>query len=302
MNRLPAKRNLSNLSLHAMIFPAVAMLFVFSYVPLFGLVLAFKKYNMFKGFFGSEWIGLSNFEYILKLPDIHQVIWNTFFIAIMKIAAGLIVPVIFALLLNEVRVTLFKRSIQTIVYFPYFLSWVLLSGILIDILSPSSGVINQLLAWLGIEPVFFLGKETIFPYVLVATDTWKSFGFGTVVYLAALTGIDQTQYEASLIDGANRWKQTIYITIPGILPTIVLMSTLSLGGILNAGFDQIFNLYSPLVYKTGDIIDTLVYRLGLIDRQYGPAAAVGFFKSVVSFFLIAVSYKLADRFANYKIF
>ncbi|MCD9022698.1 ABC transporter permease [Cohnella silvisoli] len=291
-----------NGALHVMIFPAVVLLFVFSYVPLFGLTIAFQKYNIFKGIFDSAWIGFGNFRFVLSLPDIYQVLWNTFYIAIMKIAAGLIVPVAFALLLNEVRSVLFKKTVQTIVYFPYFLSWVLLGGILIDILSPSTGIVNDIMAGLGFKPVFFLGDASVFPYVLVATDTWKSFGFGTIVYLAALTNIDQSQYEASIIDGASRWKQALYITLPGILPTVILMATLSLGGILNAGFDQIFNLYSPIVYRTGDIIDTMVYRMGLVDRQYGPAAAIGFFKSVVSFVLIVISYKLAGKFANYRIF
>lgn len=285
-----------------MILPAVVLLFVFSYVPLFGLTIAFQKYNIFKGIFASPWIGLGNFEYVLSLPDIYQVLWNTFFIAMMKIVAGLIVPVAFALLLNEVRSAAFKKTVQTIVYFPYFLSWVLLGGILIDILSPSTGIVNELLKAFGFKPVFFLGDASVFPYVLVGSDTWKNFGFGTIVYLAALTNIDQAQYEASIIDGASRWKQAIYITLPGILPTIILMATLSLGSILNAGFDQIFNLYSPIVYRTGDIIDTMVYRMGLVDRQYGPAAAIGFFKSVVSFVLIVVSYRLAGKFANYRIF
>jgi putative aldouronate transport system permease protein len=291
-----------NGALHIMIFPAVVLLFVFSYVPLFGLTIAFQKYNIFKGIFDSPWIGFDNFRFVLSLPDIYQVLWNTFYIAIMKIVAGLIVPVVFALLLNEVRSALFKKTVQTIIYFPYFLSWVLLGGILIDILSPSSGIVNDLLSLLGFKPIFFLGESSVFPYVLVSTDTWKNFGFGTIVYLAALTNIDQSQYESSIIDGANRWKQALYITLPGILPTIILMSTLSLGGILNAGFDQIFNLYSPLVYRTGDVIDTMVYRMGLVDRQYGPAAAIGFFKSVVSFVLIMISYKLAGKYANYKIF
>ena len=291
-----------NGALHMMILPAVVLLIIFNYIPLFGLVIAFQKYNLFRGVLHSEWIGLDNFRFILEFPDIYQVIWNTFYIAIMKIIAGLIVPIIFALLLNEVKNAFFKRSIQTVVYFPHFLSWVLLGGILIDILSPSSGLVNQFLSVFGIKPVFFLGDDTVFPYVLVATDTWKDFGFGTIIYLAALTNIDQTQYEAAVIDGAGRWKQTLYVTLPGMMPVIILMMTLSLGNVLNAGFDQIFNLYSPIVYKTGDIIDTLVYRTGLIDRQYGPAAAIGFFKSIISFVLIVASYKLADKYANYRIF
>jgi len=192
--------------------------------------------------------------------------------------------------------------VQTIVYLPHFLSWVILSGIFLDVLSPSSGLVNQALGWFGVEPIFFVGNADWFPYVLVATHSWKEFGWGTIIYLAAFTGISPSLYEAAIMDGAGRWKQTIYITLPGILPIIVLMATLSLGNVLNAGFDQVFNLYSPSVYETGDILDTMVYRLGLIDYQFGVSTAVGFFKSVVSLVLMSVSYALAYRFAHYRIF
>ncbi|MGL6175246.1 MAG: ABC transporter permease [Cellulosilyticaceae bacterium] len=212
------------------------------------------------------------------------------------------VPLIVALLLNEVSSSGFKRSVQTIIYLPHFLSWVILSTIFIDLLSPSTGAINQILGVFGVEPIYFLGDQKWFPITMVITDVWKGFGYGTIVYLAALTGIDPTLYESALIDGANRWKQTWHITLPGIRSMIVLMMILQLGNVLNAGFDQIYNMMSPIVYKTGDIIDTLVYRMGLIDAQYSLATAVGLFKSVISLVLIMTSYKLADKYAGYKIF
>lgn len=285
-----------------MILPAVILLFIYCYIPMVGIVISFQKFDPFKGIFGSKWIGLSNYQYMMDLPGIYQVLWNTVFIAGMKIVAGLVVPVIVALILNEVGNKAFKRSIQTAIYFPYFLSWVILGGILIDILSPSTGIVNQVITGFGIEPVYFLGNENLFPYVLVVTDIWKSFGFSTIIYLAALTGIDPALYEACIVDGGMRWKQTLHITLPGISSTVILMAVLSLGNILNAGFDQVFNLYSPQVYSTGDILDTFVYRLGLVDRQYSVSTAVGLFKSAVSFVLILTSYKLADKYANYKIF
>jgi len=288
--------------LHLMLLPSVVILIVFSYIPMVGILMAFEKFNPVKGFFSSPFIGLKNFEYVMYLPDVLQVLWNTVNIAFMKIVVGLVVPVIFALLLNEARNNFIKRSVQTIVYLPYFLSWVILSGIIIDILSPSEGIINYFIKSMGINPIFFLGDGRFFPYVLVITNTWKEFGYGTIIYLAALTSIDPMLYEASIMDGANRWKQVWHITLPGIVPIIILMTTLSLGNILNAGFEQVFNLYSPVVYKTGDIIDTFVYRIGIIDAQYGVATAVGLFKSVVSFVFIVASYKLADRLANYRIF
>ncbi|WP_019636857.1 ABC transporter permease [Paenibacillus fonticola] len=296
------KKKLQEIPLHLMILPGIILTVIFSYVPIMGTVIAFQKFVPSKGIFNSKWIGLDNFRYMLDMPNFTSVLWNTIFIAILKIIAGLIVPIIFALLLNELAGAFFKRTIQTIIYFPYFLSWVILGGILIDILSPSSGIVNEFLGVFGVKPIFFLGDDKWFPYTLVLTDTWKTFGYGTIVYLAALTGIDQSLYEAATMDGANRWKQTIHITLPGMLPIITLMTVLSLGNVLNAGFEQVFNLYSPMVYSTGDIIDTLVYRIGLVDAQYGVATAVGLFKSLISFVLIVLSNKLANKYAGYRVF
>jgi len=288
--------------LHFMIMPGLIFILIFAYGPMVGLVIAFQKFNIGKGLFGSEWIGLENFKYVYSLPDTMNVIRNTVYIAFMKIVAGLVAPIITALLLNELRKQLFKRTVQTLIYLPNFLSWVILSGILIEVLSPTTGILNDFMAWFGLERVFFLGNAKWFPYVMVTTDVWKEFGFSTIVYLAALTGISPALYEASVIDGANRWKQTLHITLPGMLPIIILLTTLSLGQVLNAGFDQIFNMYSPSVYETGDIIDTYVYRIGLGNGQFGVATAVGLFKSVISLFAISLSYILAYRIANYRIF
>lgn len=288
--------------LHLLVLPSLILVLIFSYIPMVGIVIAFQKYQATKGFFGSNWIGLENFIYVFQLPGTVQVIWNTVIIASMKIVAGLIVPITIALLLNEVRISFLKRGIQTLIYLPHFLSWIILGGILIDILSPSSGIVNQLLQSVGIEPIFFLADNRWFRYVLVVSDVWKEFGFSTIVYLAALTNINPMLYEAAVIDGANRWKQTIYITLPGIIPIVILMTTLSLGNVLNAGFEQVFTLYNSTVYETGDILDTLVYRIGVIDAQYSVATAVGLFKSVVSLIFISGSYLLAYRLAGYRIF
>ncbi len=291
-----------NWSLHLMLLPALVLLLVYSYIPLFGNIMAFQKFSPRKGFFGSKWVGWENFQYVFNLPDIDQVIWNTFFIAMMKIIMGIVIPVIVALLLNEIRRQKFKRTIQTMIYFPHFLSWVILAGVFVDVLSPSNGVIGRIFAALGLEPIFFLGDPKWFPFTMVLTDTWKEFGYGTIVYLAALTGIDPSLYEAAVMDGASRWKQTLHVTLPGILPIIVLMSILAMGNIFNAGFDQIFNMYSPQVYATGDILDTLVYRIGMLDAQYGVATAIGLFKSVISFGMLMVSYALAYKFTDYRVF
>lgn len=280
----------------------MAFLAVFSIIPLFGIVIAFQDYNPGLGFIKSEWVGLDNFKYMFELRDSRQIFWNTVSIAFMKMTANLLVPLAFALMLHELKFRALKRWIQTIVYLPHFLSWVILAGILRDVLSPNFGIVNDMIASIGLPRVFFLGNDNWFPYVLVITDVWREFGFGTIVFLAALTGINPVLYEAAVIDGATRWKQTLHITLPGIVPIIILMGTLSLGNVLNAGFDQVFNMYSTAVYSTGDIIDTYVYRMGLQNFQFGMATAVGLFKSVVSFVLISVSYMLAYRLANYRIF
>lgn len=285
---------------HLMLIPGVVLVFIFSYLPFYGLIISFQDYNPGLGF-NSPWVGMENFHHVFQQPNFIRTIWNTLYMSIFKIIGGIVVPVIFALLLNEVAHTFIKRTFQTLVYLPNFLSWVIMAGIMIDILS-SEGIVNSFLGLFGLGPISFLGSPSIFPWTMIVTDIWKGFGFGTVVYLAALTSIDPGLYEAAVMDGARRWKQTLYITLPLLAPTIVLMSVLSLSNVLNAGFDQIFNLYSPAVYESGDIIDTYVYRLGIQQAQYSVGTAVGLFKSVVSCVMVALSYFLADRVAGYRIF
>lgn len=288
--------------LHLMLIPAIIVLLIYCYYPMVGIVIAFQKFIPVKGLFGSDWIGFGNFRYVMKMPDIEQVLYNTVFIASMKILFGLIVPIIIAILLNELKNMFIKRGVQTLIYLPHFLSWVILGGILIDLLSPSEGIVNQVFQAVGMDTVFFLGSNKWFPFVLILSDVWKEFGFSTIVFLAAITGINPALYEAAVVDGANHIKQVWHVTFPGMVPIIVLMATLSLGNVLNAGFDQVFNLYSPSVYQSGDILDTLIYRIGLLDAQFGVATAIGLFKSLVSFILIALSYFLAYRLVNYRIF
>lgn len=296
------KRAFDTLPLYLMLAPAVLLVLVYAYVPMVGIVMGFQRVLPGKGIFGSPWVGLDNFEFVFAMPTIFQVIWNTIRIAGLKAVLGVLVPVTVALMLNNVTSRAFKRTVQTVIYLPHFLSWIILAGIFVDILSPSEGIVNRLLGMVGIQPIFFLGDHKVFPWTMIFTDVWKSFGFGTIIYLAALTDIDPTLYEAAVVDGATRRQQTWYITLPGISGTIIMLSTLSLGNILNAGFDQIFNLYSPMVYSTGDIIDTLVFRTGIMNNQYGIATAVGLLKSVVSLVLIGLAYKLADKWADYRIF
>lgn len=287
---------------HLMLLPAVIVVFIYKYLPMGGLVIAFQNYSPIFGIFDQEWVGLENFRYIFSLPTFPRVIGNTMLIAGLKIIGNLIIPVSFALLLNEIRQKTYKRTLQTLVYLPHFISWVALAGIFLDILSPSSGIVNEALKLIGLEPVYFLGNETIFPYTVVATAIWKHFGWNAIVYLAAITNVDNTLYEAAYLDGAGRFKQVLHVTLPCIMPIVVLMTVLSIGTILKAGFEQVYNMYSPQVYSTGDIIDTFVYRMGLVEVQFGPAAAVGLFQSAVSFALMILGYYLADRVAGYRVF
>lgn len=291
------------LPLYVMLLPAVVLVAIYSYGSMAGVIIAFQKFVPAKGLFGHQtWVGWKNFDTLFSMPNVWPVIRNTVVIAFGKMVGGIIVPVVFALLLNEVRNLLAKRIFQTLVYLPYFLSWVILSGVLINLLSPSEGFVNVLLTKLGMKPIFFLGDPHAFPATMIVTDIWKSFGFGSVIYLASLTGISPALYEAAVIDGANRWRQTWHITLPGISSIVVLMSVLSLANILNGGFDQIYNMYSPVVYSTGDILDTFVFRLGIEQAQYSLSTAAGLFKSAVSLVFIVASYYLADKFTGYRVF
>lgn len=284
-----------------MIFPALVLALIFCYIPMGGLVMAFQNYKLWLGITGSEFVGWENFKQIFAFKESYQAIINTLIIAVSKIVLGLIVPIVMALLLNEVKQLGIKKCIQTLVYLPHFLSWVTVAGMLRDILG-LDGIVNLFLQKMGMQPIFFLGEAGMFRQIVVLSDLWKGFGFGMIVYLAAISNIDQSLYEAAAIDGANRWQQTLYITLPGIMPMIIVMATLSLGNVLNAGFDQIFNLYSPLTYSTGDIIDTYVYRQSLINGQYSFGTAVGLFKSGISLLLTVISYRLAYKYAGYRIF
>lgn len=286
---------------YIMLIPALLWLFFFSIVPMFGIVMAFQDYNPGMGILHSKFVGLENFKYMFQMNDVKQVLCNTVVIAVGKIIGNIIFPLIFALLLNEFCIKRLKRPIQTIVYLPYFLSWVILAKIVLNIFG-YTGPINQLMEAFGGNPINFFGEPSLFQPLVIGTDIWKGFGYNTVVYLAAILGVDQSLYEAAAADGAGRFKRIWHITLPGIRTTVALLAILSLGNVLNAGFDQIYNLYNPLVYSTGDIIDTWVYRAGLENLQYSLATAVGLFKSVISVILIVIGYKLADKFTGYKLF
>lgn len=284
-----------------MILPGMVLLLIFNILPMFGIVIAFQDFAPAKGLFGSKWVGLKHFERLFMREEVRNVLCNTIIIALWKIVLNIVVPVAFALLINEVKSVAYKRTLQTIVYLPHFLSWVIL-GILFSNIFSYNGLFNQMMSLFGVERQMHMIQNGSFRNIIIGTDVWKEFGYGAIIYLAAITNIDPNVYEAARIDGANRWQQAIRITLPSILGTVVLMATLALGRVLNAGFDQIFVMYSPLVYQTGDIIDTYVYRMGLLQAQFSFSTAVGLFKSAVSFILIVLSYILANRFVGYSIF
>jgi putative aldouronate transport system permease protein len=285
-----------------MTLPGFLWLFLFSIVPMYGIVMAFQDFNPVRGFLWSRFIGLENFRYLFIMGDTIQVMINTLIIATGKMVLNLVIPLLFALLLNEVRNRTYKKAIQTIVYLPHFISWVILASVLLNIFA-YQGPVNTLGAlFFGLEPKVWLADASIFRRFVIFTEVWKEFGFNAVIFLAALTGINPNLYEAAAIDGAGRLRSTWHVTLPGIISTVIVMGVLGLGNILNAGFDQIYNLYNPLVYSTGDIIDTLVYRIGLVNLQFALGAAVGLLKSVVSFLLIVFSYLMAYKVANYKVF
>ncbi|MCR2802582.1 ABC transporter permease subunit [Paenibacillus sp. SCIV0701] len=287
--------------LHLMLLPAAIVTLIFAYVPMGGLVMAFQDFKPKDGIFGSEFIGLEHFRFMFEYPDSKEVIWNTLIISGLKIIFGLIVPFVFAILLNEIRKMLFKRVVQTLVYLPHFISWVILGAILTDMLG-SKGIVNTTLNALGMETIPWLADGDWFRFTVVVSDIWQNFGFNTIVFLAALAGVNPSLYEAAEVDGANRWKQTVHITVPAMIPIAVVVGTLSLGNILNGGFDQIFNLYNSLVYDKGDIIDTFVYRTAILNGQYSFGTAVGLFKSVIGLILIVFAYRLAYKYAGYRIF
>ena len=284
-----------------MVVPGLLWLLFFNLVPLSGIIIAFEDYVPGLGPWRSEFNGLENFEYLFSMADAKRVIVNTIVIACSKVVLNLLVPLLFALLLNEVKNLRYKKFIQTAVYLPHFLSWVILASVILNIFG-LDGIVNKIGGLFGAEPVIWFSESSYFRQLIVGTDVWKEFGFNAVIFLAALTGIDPNLYEAASIDGCGKFRSVFYITLPGIMPTIVLVGVLGLSNVLNAGFDQVFNLYNPMVYSTGDILDTWVYRIGLVNLQFSLATTAGLFKSVISFVMIVLSYTAAYKFADYKVF
>ncbi len=281
--------------------PGILYLLIFKYGPMFGLVIAFKDYDPYSGvagIFASQWVGLANFNKFFESYYFGRIMGNTLIISMYKLLFGFPAPILFALLLNELRGKRFKKTVQTISYIPHFISWVIVAAMLSSLLTTDNGMINVILNRCGLRSISFLTNPKYFRTVLVLSDIWKSIGFGSIVYLAAITGVDQEQYEAADIDGANRLQRILYITLPSISSVVVIMLIFRVGGLLDAGFEQVFLLYSPSVYKTADIIDTFVYRVGLEEHDYSYSVAVSFFKSVVAAVLLLSANFISRRISD----
>lgn len=284
-----------NIDLYILLIPGLAFLFLFKYTPMYGILIAFQDFNIFKGISGSTWVGLSNFNKLFRSEEFYMVFKNTLIISTYKVLFLFPLPIFVALVLNEIKAMFFKRSIQTIVYLPHFLSWVIIGGLFVNILSPSGGIVNSVITALGGKPIHFLMDNVFFRGVLVFTAGWKEAGWGAIIYIAAIAGIDQEIYEAAVVDGAGRIKQIIHITLPGLASTIVLMFILRLGSILDAGFEQVLIMYNPVVYETADIIGTFVYRVGLGKMDYSFSTAVGLFNSLIGFIMIMTGNYLSKK-------
>lgn len=271
--------------MYLMLIPALAGMIIFCYAPMYGIQIAFKNYKPRSGIWGSKWVGLKYFERMFREPTFATVLRNTLVISGFKLLLSFPAGIIFALLLNEIRNLKFKKFAQTVSYMPHFVSWVVLGGIVRSLLS-LNGPVNALVKLLGGSPAIWLTKSNYFLLILIVTDIWQTMGWGSIVYLAAIAGISSDQYESAQIDGATRFQQMRYITLPSILPVVLTMFILRVGHIMNAGFDQIFNLYSAIVYDVADIIDTYSYRVGLIDNNFSYSSAIGLFKNVLGFVLM----------------
>lgn len=288
--------------LFLLLLPGMIYFLVFKYGPMYGILIAFKDYSPQDGVFGSPWVGFKYFREMIEMKYFWTVTMNTLKISILKIAIGFPAPIIFALLLNELVSNKFRRIVQTISYLPHFLSWVIVAGLIFQLVSPSYGLYGLICEVFGLQPRILLGNGQSFLQILLYSNVWKEIGYGSIIYLAAIAGINSDMYESAVIDGAGRFKQCWYITIPSILPTICMLFVLGLGGILDGGFDQIFNLYNSMVMPTADIIDTFVYRVGLVDMQYSFSTAVGIAKSVIALILVLFSNWIVGKLSNYTVF
>ena len=285
-------------NLYLMLVPAAIYYAVFHYVPMYGIVIAFKEFSFRRGILGSPWIGFDNFRYLLQLDDFYRVLWNSVYLNSLRLVYGFPAPILLALMLNEINRLRTKRILQTVIYLPHFLSWVVLGGIMVNFLSPSWGLVNLVIRDLGLEPVFFMGRSIYFRPMVVISSIWKEAGWGTIIYFAAIASVSPELYEAALMDGANRLTRMIHITVPAILPTIVILLILRIGNMMNNGFEQLLVLQNAANLGVSEVFETYVYRVGLLSGRYSFGAAVGVFTSVVNFGFLIAANMLSKKFSG----
>jgi putative aldouronate transport system permease protein len=283
--------------LYVMMIPGIVYFIIFSYLPMCGLVIAFKDFNFNKGIFGSSWVGLKYFKILFSSQDFFQIFWNTLILNIYGLIFNFPGPIILALLINEVRNTVFKRTVQTLVYFPHFLSWIIVGGIVFKFFN-LDGNVNIFLTRLGMNAVPFLTSPKYFRSIFILSGMWKEIGWNTIIYLAAVTAIDQSLFEAAIVDGASKLKQIFYITIPCIAPTIIVVLILRMGSMLSVGFEHVFVLYNPFVYSVSDVFSTYIYRVGIQQARFSYSTAIGMFQSVIGFIMVLTANKLANKYGD----
>ncbi|KIL40743.1 protein lplB [Gordoniibacillus kamchatkensis] len=281
--------------IYSMILPGLLFFILFRYIPIAGSIIAFQDYNVFSGVLGSKFVGFKHFVNLFMYPEFYRILRNTILISLYQLVFGFPAPIVLAILLNEVRKMVFKRTIQTVIYLPHFLSWVIVGGLVINALSPNYGIVNSMLSSFGFQKIFFLQEPQFFRSIIVVSGIWKEIGWGTIIYLAALANVNPELYEAAEVDGAGKFRQVISITLPALLPTIMVLLLLRIGNFLDLGFEQIYILLNPLVKETGDIIDTYIYDVGLLGSQFSYTTAIGMFKSVVGLILIVGANQISKK-------
>ena len=284
--------------IYVMLAPAIIWFIMFLYQPMYGLQIAFKDYSLFKGITGSPWIGFEHFETLFSSDQFMRAVKNTFIISGLTLLFGFPAPIILALMFNEVLNQTFKRTSQTIVYLPHFISTVIIAGIVITAFSPSAGIVNTALGWFGIEPIYFLTKAEWFRPIFIGSGIWQEAGFSSIVFLAAIAGVNPSLYESAMVDGASRWQMIWKITLPSILPTILIMLIIRIGNLLEVSFELIILLYQPATYETADVVNTFIYRQGLQGGQYDLAGAAGLFNAVVAFILVMTANTISRRYSR----
>ncbi|MGN6711200.1 MAG: ABC transporter permease [Anaerocolumna jejuensis] len=282
---------------YLMVLPGIIYFIIFKYIPIMGSVIAFQNFNIVGGILDSKWVGLKNFQTLLNYPDFKRIFSNTIILGLCKVILIFPIPIILSLMLNEVKSMKLKKAIQTAIYIPYFLSWVIVGGLVFDFLG-IGGLFNNIRHLFGLDPILVMQKEVYFRPVYVLSSIWKESGWGTVVYMAAISSIDQSLYESASIDGASRFQKMRYITFSLLIPTILTLFLLNIGSFLDLGFDHVYNLLTPLTYSVGDIFDTYVYRVGIQQAQYSFTTAVGLFQSIIGLILVVTFNKLSNKFSD----